>query len=105
MSSLLPTNIRLDKAQKEALSEKAKAHGTTLSVESRKAVDAYLADVPADELMLIDEASRKAAREVEEMNAVLDAGYVRSEAFFAAIRATKAVISPQSGGGHLKRKP
>lgn len=38
-----------------------------------------------DELRLLDEATRKASRDIDEMIAVLDAGAARSKRFFAAL--------------------
>jgi hypothetical protein len=90
MSSLVLTNIYLEDVQKKAIAKKAKSNGTSLSVEIRKAVDAYLVGVSAEELRMLDEATRKAQSEIDEMNAILDAGAVRAEAFFAEMDRLRA---------------
>jgi hypothetical protein len=97
MSSLVLTNVYLEDVQKRALAKKAKADGTNLSVEMRKAVDAYLAGVSADDLRLLDEATRRAQIEIEEMNAVLDAGALRAERFFRDIEVIRS--EPGAGAG------
>ncbi len=85
MSTLTLTNVYLDRKQKEALARKAKAKGTNLSAEVRSAIDAYLAGVSAEELRLLDEATRKAQSEIDEMNANLDRANARARRFFRAI--------------------
>ena len=83
--SLILTNIYLEPAQRKALQARAKRNRTSLSVEARKAIEAYNAGISVDELRLLDEATRKASRDIDEMIAVLDAGAARSKRFFSAI--------------------
>ena len=93
MGTLVLTNVYLDEGQKKALARKAKADRSNLSAEMRKAVDVYLAGVNAEELQLLDDATRQAKAEIDEMNRILDAGFSRAQSFFAeieAIRATQA---------------
>ena len=66
------TQVYLEPAQKQGLEAKARAHGTKLAEEVRRAVDAYLAGVSPEELSLLDEGSRKAARHVTEMSEELE---------------------------------
>ena len=54
-----------------ALQSRARAHGTRVSEEIRSAVDAYLAGITADELQLLDTASRAAAADLDAMRATL----------------------------------
>lgn len=89
MSSLVLANVYLEETQKKALAKKAKAHGSNLSAEMRRAVDVYLAGVNADELRLLDDATRQAQCEIDEMNRILDAGLLRAESFFARIEEIK----------------
>ena len=89
-SSLVLTNIYLEQAQKKAIARKASANGTNVSVEIRNAVDAYLAGLGADELRLLDAATRQAQIEIDQMNAILDAGQMRARKFFAEIEKIKA---------------
>ena len=87
--SLVLTNVYLDAGQKKALAKKAKADGTNISTEMRRAVDVYLAGVSTDDLRLLDEATKQAKTEIDEMNRILDAGAARAEKFFAEIEALK----------------
>jgi hypothetical protein len=61
------TQVYLEREQKRGLQAKARANGTGVAEEVRRAVDACLAGVPPEELTLLDEGSR-ARREVSEGN-------------------------------------
>jgi guanylate kinase len=71
MSTMLLTQVYLEPKQKEALQKRARAKGTKLAEEIRNAVDAYLAGVSADELALLDAATREAERHLGAMAADL----------------------------------
>ena len=98
MAVLALTNVYLDAEQKKALTKRAKLKGTNLSVEVRNAVDSYLAGVTIDELQMLDAATRQAGEHIDEMNAILDAGLKRSEAFFKEIAALKGEDVPPPSG-------
>jgi len=98
MAVLALTNVYLDAEQKKALTKRAKLKGTNLSVEVRNAVDSYLAGVTVDELQMLDAATRQAGEHIDEMNAILDAGLKRSEAFFKEIAALKGEAPPPPAG-------
>lgn len=98
MAVLALTNVYLDAEQKKALTKRAKLKGTNLSVEVRNAVDSYLAGVTVDELQMLDAATRQAGEHIDEMNAILDAGLKRSEAFFKEIAALKGEAPPPPDG-------
>jgi hypothetical protein len=85
MTTLTLTNVYLERKQKEALARKAKAKGTNLSAEVRSAIDVYLAGVSAEELRLLDEATRRTESEIGEMNALLDRANARARRFFKEI--------------------
>ena len=87
--SLVLTNIYLEPAQRKALQARAKRNRTSLSVEARKAIEAYNAGISVDELRLLDEATRRAGEDIDAMIAVLDAGAARSKRFFSAIERIK----------------
>jgi hypothetical protein len=77
------TQIYLAPAQKKALQAKAKANGTKVAEEVRRAVDAYLSGISPEDLHLLDAGTRKAQRHFGEMaadldrlNATLDAAFV-----------------------------
>ena len=89
-SGLVLTNIYLEQAQKKAIARKAKANGTNVSVEIRQAVDAYLAGLGAEELRMLDAATRQTKVEIDQMNSILDAGQARATKFFAAIEKIKS---------------
>ena len=66
------TQVYLEPAQKKALQAKARARGTKLAEEVRRAIDVYLAGVSPEELELLDAGSRRAARQLSEMTQELD---------------------------------
>ena len=66
------TQIYLEREQKRALRAKAKANGTKVAEEVRRAIDAYLAGVSPEDLELLDEGSRRAARHLDEMSRELE---------------------------------
>ena len=79
------TQVYLEPSQKKALQAKARAHGTKLAEEVRRAVDAYLAGVSPEDLSLLDEGSRKAARHLVEMSEELDQINARLDEAFATL--------------------
>ena len=72
MATLQLTQVYLEPRQKAALQRRAKAKGTKVAEEIRKAVDAYLAGVTAEELELLDAATRTAKIQLDEMVAELE---------------------------------
>jgi len=72
MAKMELTQIYLAQDQKKALRAKAKANGTRVAEEVRRAVDAYLAGISAEDLQLLDAGTRKAERNLAEMTADLD---------------------------------
>lgn len=87
--ALALTNLYLESSQKKFLEKRAKENKTNLSVETRRAIDAYEAGMSVDELLLVDAATKQAAVEIEAMNETLDNGLKRAEAFFAEIAKLK----------------
>jgi hypothetical protein len=83
------TQVYLEPSQKKALQAKARAHGTKLAEEVRRAVDAYLAGVSPEELSLLDAGSRKAARHLAEMSEELERINVRLDEAFATVSRTR----------------
>ena len=79
------TQVYLEPSQKKALQAKARAHGTKLAEEVRRAVDAYLAGVSPEDLSLLDAGSRKAARHLGEMVEELDRINARLDEAFASL--------------------
>jgi hypothetical protein len=90
MPELVLTNVYLGSEQKKAIARKAKANRTNMSVEIRRAVDAYLAGMSAEELRMVDEATRRTKRDIDDMNKVLDGGLKRADRFFREIEQIKA---------------
>jgi len=72
MATLQLTQVYLEPRQKAALQRRAKAKGTKVAEEIRKAIDAYLAGITAEELELLDAATRAAKVQLDEMAAELD---------------------------------
>lgn len=83
MSTMQLTNIHLRPAQKKALQQRAKANGSNVAAEIRNAVDAYLAGVTADELALLDAATKNTETLLAAMNEMLDDVNHRAERIFA----------------------
>ena len=79
------TQVYLEPSQKKALQAKARAHGTKLAEEVRRAVDAYLAGVSPEDLSLLDAGSRKAAEHLAEMSEELDRINARLDEAFATL--------------------
>ena len=82
MSTLQLTQVYLDCEQKRALQARAKARGTKVAEEVRRAVDAYLAGVSPEDLALLDAGTRRAGRHLAEMAADLDRVNARLDAAF-----------------------
>jgi len=85
MPSLQLTQIYLERKQKDALQARAKANGTKVAEEVRRAVDAYLAGISPEDLRLLDEGTRKAERHLSEMANELDRVNARLDATFAEL--------------------
>jgi hypothetical protein len=79
------TQIYLDTSQKTALQKRAKAKGTKVAEEVRKAVDAYLAGVTPEDLDLLDQATIRAEQDLKAMATRLDATNKRLEDLFAKL--------------------
>ena len=84
------TNFHLGRSQKRALKERAKARGTNLAEEIRSAVDAYLAGITPEELALLDAATKHAARDIAEMNEMLEATNRKADRIFAELEKIRA---------------
>ena len=85
MATMELTQVYLEREQKKALQQRAKANGTKVAEEVRRAVDAYLAGISPDELRLLDEGTRKAERHLKEMAVELDRVNARLDEAFAKL--------------------
>ena len=79
------TQVYLEPGQKKALQAKARAHGTKVAEEVRRAVDAYLAGISPEHLQLLDAATRTAERHLNEMAQELDLINGRLDRAFAQL--------------------
>ena len=79
------TQVYLEREQKKGLQAKAKANGTKVAEEVRRAVDAYLAGISPDDLRLLDEGTRRAETHLKEMAAELDRVNTTLDAAFAQL--------------------
>jgi hypothetical protein len=82
MSTLQLTQVYLEREQKRALQARAKARGTKVAEEVRRAVDAYLAGVSPEDLVLLDAGTRRAGRHLADMVTELDRVNARLDAAF-----------------------
>lgn len=89
MATLQLTQVYLEPTQKKAISAKAKSLGVKPSELIREAVDTYLAGMTAEELVLLDHASRQAADEFAAMSKQLDATNARLDRAFKEIEALR----------------
>ena len=87
MTAFQLTQVYLEPRQKAALQARAKAKGTKVAEEIRKAIDAYLAGVTVEELELLDAATKEAAlhfdaidRDLKRINAKVDDTLARIDA-------------------------
>ena len=85
MPTLELTQIYLEREQKKRLRARAKANGTKVAEEVRRAVDAYLTGISPEDLRLLDEGTRKAQRHLAEMAADLDRCNARLDAVFVQL--------------------
>jgi predicted DNA-binding protein len=85
MSSLQLTQIYLEREQKKRLQARAKANGTKVAEEVRRAIDAYLAGVSPEELKLLDIGTRRAEKHLAEMAGELDRVNAKLDAAFAQL--------------------
>ena len=85
MSTLQLTQIYLEREQKKRLQARAKANGTKVAEEVRRAIDAYLAGVSPEELKLLGIGTRKAERHLAEMAGELDRVNAKLDAAFAQL--------------------
>lgn len=83
MANLRLTQVYLAPGQKAALQKKAKQKGTKVAEEIRSAVDAYLTGATAEDLKLLDVASREAGKHLDAMIEELDAVNAKLDAVFA----------------------
>ena len=90
MATLQLTQVYLEPRQKVALQRRAKAKGTKVAEEIRKAIDAYLAGVPAEELELLDAATRAAKQDLDQMAADLERVNRRVDATLAEMDRVRA---------------
>ena len=89
MSTLRLTPVYLEREQKKALQARAKARGTKVAEEVRRAVDAYLAGVSPEDLVLLDAGTRRAGRHLAEMAAELDRVNARLETYAELAKAAR----------------
>ena len=89
MANMELTQIYLERDQKKRLQAMAKAKGTKVAEEVRRAVDAYLSGISAEDLHLLDEGTRKAERHLKEMASDLDRINARLDESFAQLSVSR----------------
>ena len=85
MANMELTQIYLERDQKKRLQAMARANGTKVAEEVRRAVDAYLSGIWPEDLRLLDEGIRKAERQLKEMAEDLDRVNARLDESFAQL--------------------
>jgi BMFP domain-containing protein YqiC len=79
------TQVYLDPSQKEGLENRAKAKGTKVSHEIRRAVDVYLSGVTPEDLEILDVLSREAEKNLQAMANRLEATNRKLDEVFAEL--------------------
>ncbi len=82
---LVLTQVYLEPRQKKDLAAKAKATGRKSSDLLREAVDALLLGVNTEELLQLEEATKRAEKDINAMVKTLDANAKGHKAFMAEI--------------------
>jgi Ribbon-helix-helix protein, copG family len=83
--TLVLTQVYLDRQQKKALAARAKKSGRKTSDLVREAVDALLLGVSTEELKQIDEATKRAEADIQEMVKILDGNARQHRSFMTEI--------------------
>jgi hypothetical protein len=83
--TLVSTRVYLDSQQKKALAARAKKSGRKTSDLVREAVDALLLGVSTEELKQIDEATKRAEADIQEMVKILDGNARQHRSFMTEI--------------------
>lgn len=76
--------IYVTATQKRELRRRARQRGTSVATEVRSAIDTHLAGVGADELALLDAATRRAEADIREMVGRLERANRKIDAVLAA---------------------
>ena len=105
MATMELTQVYLEREQKKGLQARAKAHGTKVAEEIRRAVDAYLAGISPEELRLLDEGTRKAERHLNEMVEELDRINARLDGAFAQLSHIGPRAKGSQGGVRIAHVP
>ncbi len=103
MATMELTQVYLEREQKKGLQARAKANGTKVAEEVRRAVDAYLAGISPEDLRLLDEGTRKAQRHLAEMAGDLDRINARLDAAFAQLSRRPAAADRSQHAGPSRR--
>ena len=85
MATLQLTQVYLERGQKKGLQARARANGTKVAEEVRRAVDAYLGGISPEELGLLDAGTRTTQRHLAEMAVELDRVNAKLDAAFAQL--------------------
>lgn len=89
------TNFHLGRKQKSALRARAQAKGSNMAEEIRRAVDTYLSGVTAEDLEVLDMATRRAQADIAEMAEQLDATNRKAGFIFAELAQLRAGQPPE----------
>ena len=90
MAPMESTRIYLDRDQTKRLRAKAKANGTKIAEEVRRAVELYLSGMSADDVRLLDKGTRTAERQLREMTNDLHRVNARLDESFAQLSGSRA---------------
>jgi len=86
-SSMVLTQVYLDKAQKKALVKRAGETGRSVSDLMRDGAAAVVAGITMDDLNILDEGTKRAKQDIDAMVAVMDKNAKEHRAFLRAMAA------------------
>ena len=86
-SSMVLTQVYLDKSQKKALVKRAGETGRSVSELMREGADAIVAGITIDDINILDEGTKRAKQDIDAMVVALDKNAKAHRAFMRAIAA------------------
>jgi hypothetical protein len=88
-STLILTQVYLERSQKKALAERAAKTGRSVSELMRDGADAIVAGITVDDLKILDDGTKRAKADIDAMVNALNKNAKQHRAFMRAIEAAR----------------
>lgn len=88
-STLILTQVYLERSQKKALTERSTKTGRSVSDLMRDGADAIVAGITVDDLKILDEGTKRAKADIDAMVNALNKNSKQHRAFMRAIAAAR----------------